>query len=772
MPSSPTRRPHRLLSAGIVATALLAPLALLASAQAAVPVVTDSVDDPSLALDVLGTFHTGQFDESAAEIVAFHPGTDRTFTVNALSGEIDVIDATDPTAPTKISSIKASAADAIPEGAAANSLVVRADGLIVAAIEAPAKTDAGWLLFADAATLAVLGTVQVGSQPDMVTLTPDGSTAIVANEAEPADDFSLDPEGTVGVVALRSSLAAPAQGAVRLADFHEFEEGGSKTLDPQVRVFGPAPETGNPVSRNLEPEYVAVDPGGATAYVALQEANAVAAVDLATATVSEIWPLGSKDHSLQGLGLDPSDRDGAGGTAAIDIAPAPVKGLYMPDGINAYQADGSTYLVTANEGDAREWGTYVEPARVKDLGKGALKPICAESPLAGLKGDADLGRLNVTTASGLNAAGTCYEELYSFGGRSFSIWDTEGNLVFDSGDDFEQTIARVLPAFFNSTHTASNLENRSDDKGPEPENLTIGTIGDRTYAFIGFERVGGVIVYDISDPANAEYVTYINNRDFSVSGEDAADAADPAAFLKTAGDLGPEGLTFVSAADSPTGEALVIVGNEVSGTTTFFGVTDLVEPEPTTTFADVSEDHTFFEEITWLAAEGVTTGYTEANGTTTFRPSQPVLREQMAAFLYRTAGSPTWTAPTTSPFTDVPTSHTFYREITWLADQGVTTGYAEANGTTTFRPSQPVLREQMAAFLYRTAGSDFVDEDGATFTDVPPSATFFDEIEWLATTDITTGYEEAGDALTFRGAESVLREQMAAFLFRFDQLDR
>lgn len=581
MPSSLTRaatsrRLRRCLGVALTTTALLAPVTLLGPAQAAPTVHRDSADGAELSLDVLGTFRTDVFDASAAEIVAFHAATQRTFVVNAESGEIDVLDASDPSAPTQVDAIIASDAADIGPGAVANSVAIRPDGLVVAAIEAPTKTDAGWLLFADAESLEILGTVQVGALPDMVTVTPDGSRAVVANEGEPADDFTLDPEGSVGVVDLPATVAAPGQEAVRTATFHEFEAGGSKTLDPAVRVFGPTPEAGNPVSRNLEPEYVAIAPGGTTAYAALQEANAVAVVDLASATVTDIWPLGAKDHGVAGQGLDPSDRDGG-----VAIGTWPVKGLYMPDGINAYAAGGATYLVTANEGDAREWGDYVEPARVKDLGDDGLPPICEDSPLSELTGDSALGRLNVTTASGLSEDGTCYEELYSFGSRSFSIWSTDGTQVFDSGDDFEQTVARVVPDYFNSNHTESNLEGRSDDKGPEPENLTIGTIGDRTYAFIGLERVGGVMVYDISDPADATYVTYVNNRDFTVSVEDGIeDAADQAAFLASAGDLGPEGLTFVSATDSPTGEALVIVGNEVSGTTTFFGVTDLVEPEP------------------------------------------------------------------------------------------------------------------------------------------------------------------------------------------------
>ncbi|EFQ82633.1 LPXTG-motif cell wall anchor domain protein [Aeromicrobium marinum DSM 15272] len=564
MHPSPRRR-SRVRSVA-AATAVLALLSTATVASAAEPAVELSAPDAAVELDVLGTYRTGQFDVSAAEIVAFHPATDRTFVVNALSGRVDVLDAADPTAPTLVGSI---AVDQIGEGAVANSVAIRADGLVVVAVEAPVKTDPGALVFADAATLAVLGSVQVGALPDMVTLTPDGSTAVVANEGEPADDYSIDPEGSVGVVALPDTLAAPSQDAVRTADFHAYEADGDRTLDEDVRVFGPTVNEAFPVSANLEPEYIAIGGDGTTAYAALQEANAVAVVDLASATVTDVWPMGFKDHSVEGNGFDASDRDGG-----IDISTHPVLGMYMPDGLNSYTAGGTTYLVSANEGDAREWGDYEEPVRVKDLGDDGFAPICEDSPAAGLTGDADLGRLNVSIANGLREDGTCYEQLYSFGARSFSIWTTDGTQVFDSGDALEQITAAAVPEFFNSNHSESNLEGRSDDKGPEPENLTIGTVGDRTYAFIGFERVGGIGVFDITSPGDVQFVTYANNRDFAVSVED---ADDPAAVLDSAGDLGPEGLTFVPADDSPTGEALLVVGSEVSGTTTYFGVSDLTE---------------------------------------------------------------------------------------------------------------------------------------------------------------------------------------------------
>ncbi|WP_265522988.1 choice-of-anchor I family protein [Oerskovia flava] len=562
---------------GLGLCAALATATLPAAAGIVDDPVSDSAEDAALSLSPLGTFESGVFDESAAEIVAHHAASQRLFVVNAAQGAVQVLDIADPTQPVLLHTLDTtgvSSADGttVPAGAVANSVAVRPDGLGIVAVQSDVKTDDGWLVLFDAADDgATLGAVRVGALPDMVTVTPDGRRAVVANEGEPDDDYTVDPEGSVSVVDLPGTVAVPGQDAVRTATFHAFEEGGSATLPDEVRIFAGLEDAERPVSANLEPEYVVVDASSTTAYVVLQENNATAVVDLDAAQVTEIWPLGAKDHSLPGNGMDPSDRDGR-----IDIRPVPVKGLYMPDGMNAYVADGETYLVTANEGDAREWGDYAEPARVKDLGKGGLAPVCTDSPAAGLRGDADLGRLNVSTASGLAADGSCYEELYAFGARSFSIWTTAGERVFDSGDDFEQITAAVAPEAFNSNHSATNLEGRSDDKGPEPENLAIGEVDGRTYAFIGFERVGGVIVYDITTPDDARYVTYVNNRDLSVSVED---ADDQDAALAQAGDLGPEGLAFIPGADSPTGTPLLAVASEVSGTTTLFSVGG---PAPTT----------------------------------------------------------------------------------------------------------------------------------------------------------------------------------------------
>lgn len=550
--------------------ALVGAFALPASAGIVDEPVVHSAPDAAVALTPFGTYETGIVDEAAAEIVTYDAGSQRLFVVNAAQATVEVLDISDPAAPAKLFDLPTAgtpSADgsAVPADTVANSVAVRADGLGAVAVEAPTKTDPGWVVFFDARSDdgAALGAVRVGSLPDMLTFTPDGTHLLVANEGEPAEDYSVDPEGSIAVIAVDDDVAAPAQDAVATADFHEFEAGGSLPLPDGVRIYGGREDAGTgvpefPVSENLEPEYIAVD--GDMAYAALQEANAV--VDIATATVTEIWPLGVKDHAAEGNGLDPSDRDGG-----IAIGPWPVLGMYQPDGMDSYTVDGEGCLVTANEGDSRDWEGYSEVARVKDLGEDGLPPVCDD--LTELTADEALGRLNITTADGLSEDAACYEQLYSYGARSFSIWSTGGEQVFDSGQEFEEITAAALPEFFNSNHSESNFEGRSDDKGPEPEGVVVGQVGERTYAFIGFERVGGVAVYDITSPADAAFVTYVNNRDFSVSVEDGGDAAQ-------AGDLGPEGLEFIAADESPIpGTALLAVGSEVSGTTTLYRIDQL-----------------------------------------------------------------------------------------------------------------------------------------------------------------------------------------------------
>jgi len=510
-------------------------------------VIDAPVAVPSL-LQPLGTYETGVFDASAAEIVVHDPVSQRLFVVNANVPTVEVLDVSDPSNLTKLFDIDPSA-----YGAGANSVAIF-DGLVAIAIEAEEKTDPGRVVFFDIDG-NFLNAVTVGALPDMLTFTPDGTKVLVANEGEPNDDYSVDPEGSISIIDVSGGVTNLTQANVTTADFTAFNDQQDELIAAGVRIFGPNAT----VAQDVEPEYIAVTGDSSTAYVSLQENNALAVVDIESGTVTDILPLGFKSHAENPL--DASDRDDA-----INITTYPnLFGLYQPDAISLYEAGGATYIVTANEGDARDYETFSEEARVKDL---ALDPIAFPNA-AELQADEALGRLTVTTTLGDADGDGLYEELYAFGGRSFSIWDTQGNLVYDSGAELETTIAELFPDDFNADNAENDsFDNRSDNKGPEPEGLAIGKIDGRTYAFIGLERFGGVVTYDITNPAEAFFVDFVNNRDFS---------GDPEAG--TAGDLGPEGVTFISAAHSPNGNPLVVVANEVSGSTTVFDASALESPD-------------------------------------------------------------------------------------------------------------------------------------------------------------------------------------------------
>jgi 2',3'-cyclic-nucleotide 2'-phosphodiesterase/3'-nucleotidase/5'-nucleotidase len=518
---------------------------------------------PTIKLRAISTMVASTPGTSAAEIVTHDPGSQRLFVVNALNATIDVFDIHDPLAPFLVGSI-----DVTPYGAVANSVAVN-DGVLAVAVEADPKTPPGHVAFFDTNS-QFLAAVEVGAQPDMVTFTSNGRYVLTANEGEPST-YAIpatattpaipadDPEGSISVIDVSAGVSNLTQADVRTAGFGAFSRA---SLDPQIRIFGP----GATVAQDLEPEYIATSHDSQTAWVTLQENNALAIVDIGSATVTQIVALGTKDHGLAGNGLDPSDRDG--GTAdlngdgipdGINIKPWPrVVGLYEPDGIASYKVGSMSYLVLANEGDVRaDWPGYTEEIRVKDS-KYKLDP--ARFPdAATLKTDPKLGRLKVSLASGDIDGDGDFDQICSYGGRSFSIRTATGALVWDSGDQFETKIKELIPAAFNVSNDNNAFDDRSDDKGPEPEGVTVGKAFGRTYAFIGLERVGGVMVYDVSNPQAPIFVDYANNRDFTKP------VTDP-----LSGDLGPEGVIFISEENSPNGKPLVVLANEISGTTTIY----------------------------------------------------------------------------------------------------------------------------------------------------------------------------------------------------------
>ncbi len=494
-----------------------------------------------ISLNPIGTYATGMFDEGASEIVAHDKGTQRLFVTTAGLNRLDVLDVSDPGNPVLVNQI-----DLFSYGAGVNSVAVYG-GVVAAACEADPKQDPGTVAFFDADG-NFIAAVEVGALPDMLTFTPDGTKVLVANEGEPNDDYTVDPEGSVSIIDLSGGIENVTQANVKTASFTPFNPLKEKLQQAQIRIFGPNAS----VAQDVEPEYITVDSQGKRAYVTLQENNAMAIIDIESATVRKIKSFGYKSHAMPGNGFDGSDKDGE-----INIANWPVMGMYMPDAIASYTVKDRTFLITANEGDSRDYDGFSEEIDTGDIELSDWY----HKKFPTIQDNENLGHLGTTTAAPYGLVDGVYHQLFSFGARSFSIWDEDGRQIFDSGDDFEQITAEMNQDYFNASNDNNKFDNRSDNKGPEPEGVVIGMVEDRFYAFIGLERVGGVMVYDVTNPHNAVFVDYANNRDFTQDVETAA-----------AGDLAPEGLAFIPAEDSPNGKPLLAVANEVSGSTTLFEI--------------------------------------------------------------------------------------------------------------------------------------------------------------------------------------------------------
>ena len=540
------------------------------------------------------------FDESAAEIVAYHSGSKTAFLVNSNSGAVDVVDLSDVTSPTitlqidVAGDVETAVAD-LSDGdlGGVNSVDVSGDHMAVA-VEADTKQDTGYIAFYNVDGTFV-SAVAAGALPDKVGFSPDGKYAVVANEGEPNDDYSNDPEGTITVIDVSGGFDIPV---VATADFTDFNVGGSKSLSGPVRVSAKSES----VAQDLEPEFIAFSDDSGTAYATLQENNAVAVIDLASADVTTVLGIGFKDYGLPGNEIDASNRDGG-----VNLNSWSIFGTYMPDGFDSYAVNGVTYLVTANEGDGREYVSdatdeadctaqggflfddgdcfhYLDEIRVRDLDASQFTDDLVAKLGADFQDQDKLGRLKMITDQGLEDASACttlattgqpiaypdetpvagcvYEDIYSFGSRSFTIWNLDtGRPVFDSGSDFEVITAEQLGGFFNASNDSNDGDDRSDDKGPEPEAVEIATINGNVFVFIALERVGGLMVYNITNPQSAEFVQYVNPRDFTVD--------DDAVEANLAGPLGPEDIKFITQDD----EMYLLVSNEVSGTLSVYSVT-------------------------------------------------------------------------------------------------------------------------------------------------------------------------------------------------------
>ncbi|MBK7937151.1 MAG: choice-of-anchor I family protein [Lewinellaceae bacterium] len=476
---------------------------------------------------------------ATAEISAYDPASKRLFTTNIQQNRLEIRDFKNPAALSKITSVDIGA-----YGGGINSVAFY-NSVVAVAIDDTLITNPGKVVFFDV-NGGFLSALTVGALPDHVIFTPDGTKLLVANEGEPATDYSVDPEGSVSVIDMTPGPANLTQANVIQIGFAQFEGDIDALRAAGVRVFGPT----DSLSKNLEPEYITVSEDGHTAWVTLQEANALAVIDLQNNVISAILPLGLKNWNTSGL--DASDQ-----VPGVFFNNWNIKGMYQPDAISYWNSGGNGFLITANEGDVREWDAYAEIVRV---GSSAYPLDSLVFPDAAyLKRPDLLGRLNVTTATGDTDGDGDFDEIHTFGGRSISIWNAAtGALVWDSGDDLERITAAdpVFGPIFNASNTNNTRKNRSDDKGPEPEGIALGAIEGRNYAFSTLERMGGVMMYDVTDPAVPAFVQWINTR-------------NP---VEAGGDQGPEGLLFIPKNDSPNGRNLLVVSNENSGSISVFQI--------------------------------------------------------------------------------------------------------------------------------------------------------------------------------------------------------
>lgn len=586
-------------------------------------------------------------DGGSAEIIQYNSDTANYYVVNGTSGTLDIIPREVYTEENSAEGIKFNLKLKLEQlypdfvyGDMTSVAVNTEKDLVAVAVQAAGTNDNGKIVLMDYDN-NIVNVIEAGVQPDMVTFTKDGNKVLSANEGEPREGYgegTEDPMGTITVVDLSNGAEdATAQNIT-------FENWDTKR--EELTEAGVIIKKETAPSVDFEPEYIAVNNAGTKAYVSLQEANAIATVDLTTNTVTSVKSLGFKDHSQEGNELDVLKKD-----ETINIQNEDYYGIYMPDGISIYEVDGKEYIVTANEGDSREWGDYLNEVEIK-VGESKSKVVLFDTS------DYD---------------GVDEDKNYLFGGRSFAIYNAETmEQVFESGSDFERITAEVLPDYFNCSNDDVDLDSRSGKKGPEAESVVVGEVDGKTYAFVGIERIGGVMVYDITDPANAAFVNYINSRDFSA---------------EIAGDVSPEGLAFIPAEESVSGNAELLVAHEVSGTVAVYEMTTKLP------FTDVTTDDWFYEFVKYVYENDAMKGTSD----TTFAPLAVLTRAEVAEILYRLAGEEA--VDYSEVFSDVAEDQWYTDAVIWACEAGVVEGYN--NGK--FGPDDTITREQLALMLYRYA---------------------------------------------------------------------
>ncbi|AWG22333.1 alkaline phosphatase [Flavobacterium faecale] len=474
--------------------------------------VESVVNEDAATFAEIGTIAIG--GEGAAEISAYDETTKRLFTVNnSATNQIDVVDLSNPASPKKVAVINLA-----PYNGASNSVATH-DGTLAVALESTIDKQAnGKVVVFKTSDYSLIKEITVGALPDMVTFSPDGKYIMSANEGEPNDDYSKDPNGSISIIDIASNYT------VTTLDFTSLSSQATSLKAGGFRISHPT----NNFAADIEPEYVTISEDSKTAWVTLQENNGVAKVDLATKTIAGIFPLGYKDFNTVANGIDISDKDGS-----IVFSPWKVKGLYMPDAIASYNVNGVSYFITANEGDAREYKANTDIIRIKSA---KLDPT-AFPDAAALQADAKMGRLNIISNMGDTDKDGDLDELFCYGGRSFTIWNgSTGSLVFDSKNDLDKR-ANDLNIYDDG---------RSDDKGSEPESVVVAKMGSKNILFVGLERADAVVIYDVTNPSAPVYLQTIKTGD------------------------APEGLLFIPASKSPTKRSLLVVSSEGDGQVKIF----------------------------------------------------------------------------------------------------------------------------------------------------------------------------------------------------------
>ena len=499
--------------------------------------IRDNDRTAPVAANTVTMTHVGSFDPSTlgstCEVLAYDRVSKRLFVSSSIQNRFDIINYANPAQPVTISGV-----DMTPYGKI-TSLAVK-PGLLAVASPNVNEQLPGSVVFFD--TLGnFISQVTVGALPDMITFSPDGNLLLVANEAQPNTTFTNDPEGSVSVIQVSGTIS---QASVTILDFQSFNAQEAQLIASGVRKGS----TIGTLSQNLEPEFITVSPDNSKAWVTLQENNTIAEINLTNLSVTALRPLGLRDNSQSGYGFDASDN-----IPEVLLVNWPTHSYYMPDAIANFSVGGQTYLITANEGDEREYSALNERTTVGATTT-VLNPATFANP-AQLKETHALGRLRITNQNGDIDGDGDYDQLITVGPRSFSIWNAaSGAQVFDSKNELE-VITSTHPVYghlFNADNENNTRKSRSRAKGPEPEGVAIANVQGRIFAFVCLERTGGVVAYDVTDPANPVYQGYLNTRNLASLG----------------GDLGPETLTYIPAESSADGQAYLLVANEISGTVT------------------------------------------------------------------------------------------------------------------------------------------------------------------------------------------------------------